>query len=99
MSRLKVVTFQRWWNSRWRLIEKAVEADESQVLFKTEWHKPNDGEGEAVLARIVTHKMEDISGVLETLVPNPKFVKQSWRSLRGHVSVGAAAYTAIMRCR
>eukprot|EP00656_Telonema_subtile_P052020 TRINITY_DN7131_c0_g2_i4.p1 TRINITY_DN7131_c0_g2~~TRINITY_DN7131_c0_g2_i4.p1 ORF type:complete len:642 (+),score=208.01 TRINITY_DN7131_c0_g2_i4:191-2116(+) len=58
---------------------------EHQVLFNTEWHQPNDGEGEAVLARLVTHKMMAVSKVLEALAPNPKFIKLPWRQLRGHV--------------
>lgn len=58
---------------------------ERQVLFKTEWHRPNDGMTEAVLAQLVTNKMIEVSGLLNQLVPNPKFVKQPWRHLRGHV--------------
>ena len=55
------------------------------MLFKTEWHKPHDGEGEPVLAQMVTRKLEAVSKTLEGLVPNPRFVRQPWRSLRGHV--------------
>ena len=56
-----------------------------QVLFDTEWHKPNDGEGEAVLARITTHKLQELDQVVSALVPNPKYVPQPWRTLRGQV--------------
>eukprot|EP00658_Telonema_sp_P-2_P012849 TRINITY_DN14892_c0_g1_i9.p1 TRINITY_DN14892_c0_g1~~TRINITY_DN14892_c0_g1_i9.p1 ORF type:complete len:751 (+),score=247.68 TRINITY_DN14892_c0_g1_i9:164-2416(+) len=61
------------------------ETVETQVLFQTEWHKPNDGEAEAVLAGIITRKMLETSEVLEGLVPNLKFTKLSWRTLRGQV--------------
>lgn len=61
------------------------EALERQVLFHTEWHKPNDGEGEAVLAQLVTSKMSAMARVLDGLVPNPKFVRLPWRQLRGQL--------------